>query len=535
MPTDDDALSTTVAARPATGGRARRPWAAASEHRQRPLAAPAAGTPRSRSARSGSVEHAIARRDDLLQVVEPRGLGNRDHAGLRQHEGQRELRRARAYAAAPARPGSRSARRLPCPSGEYAMTSMPCSATQGQQRPFDRRARPGGRGPGWRRSGRPRAARAARACRRRRSWRRPTRGSCRRRAAARRRRRSPRAGCARASAAGRDRAHRRAAARRLRSHAAIALLRAGVVRIHLADQHDVVAPAARDRLADDLLGHAFAVHLGGVDHRRPRSSPACSAFTSALRSRGRSPMRHVPRPSLGRRVSDIGEGLSRGRPRRIARGLPPRHPPMPYDPFAAPVAGRHVVRGACPHDCPDTCAMLVTVEDGRAVEVRGNPDHPPTQGVLCTKVARYLDRTYSPQRVLHPMKRVGRKGEGRFERIGWDEALDTIADAFCGAGPRARRRIDPALQLRRHDGAAAVRLDGPALLPSPGRLAARPHDLRVGGQGRLDGRRSARPIGMDVERFADEQADPGLGQQRRSPRTCTSGRARRKRSGAARR
>ncbi|HEX6944770.1 MAG TPA: molybdopterin oxidoreductase family protein [Casimicrobiaceae bacterium] len=105
---------------------------------------------------------------------------------------------------------------------------------------------------------------------------------------------------------------------------------------------------------------------------------------------------------------------------------------MPYDPFAAPVSGRHVVRGACPHDCPDTCAMLVTVEDGRAVDVRGNPDHPPTQGVLCTKVARYLDRTYSPQRVLHPMKRVGRKGEGRFERIGWDEALDTIATRFAG-------------------------------------------------------------------------------------------------------
>ncbi len=101
---------------------------------------------------------------------------------------------------------------------------------------------------------------------------------------------------------------------------------------------------------------------------------------------------------------------------------------MPFDP--PPPAGRFVVRGACPHDCPDTCAMLVTVEDGRAIEVRGAPDHPPTQGVLCTKVARYLDRTYSEQRLLHPMKRVGRKGEGRFARISWDEALDTIADRF---------------------------------------------------------------------------------------------------------
>jgi len=101
---------------------------------------------------------------------------------------------------------------------------------------------------------------------------------------------------------------------------------------------------------------------------------------------------------------------------------------MPFAP--PPPAGRFVVRGACPHDCPDTCAMLVTVEDGRAVEVRGAPDHPPTQGVLCTKVARYLDRTYSDQRLLHPLKRVGRKGEGRFARISWDEALDTIAARF---------------------------------------------------------------------------------------------------------
>ncbi len=74
--------------------------------------------------------------------------------------------------------------------------------------------------------------------------------------------------------------------------------------------------------------------------------------------------------------------------------------------------------------------MLVTVEDGRAVEIRGAPDHPPTGGALCTKVAHYLERTYSDQRVLHPMRRVGRKGEGRFERITWDEALATIATRF---------------------------------------------------------------------------------------------------------
>jgi len=99
---------------------------------------------------------------------------------------------------------------------------------------------------------------------------------------------------------------------------------------------------------------------------------------------------------------------------------------MPLDPNPA----RRVVRGACPHDCPDTCAMLITVEDGRAIEVRGASDHPPTGGTLCTKVARYLERTYSTDRLLHPMRRVGAKGAGRFERIGWDEALDTIAARF---------------------------------------------------------------------------------------------------------
>ena len=89
-----------------------------------------------------------------------------------------------------------------------------------------------------------------------------------------------------------------------------------------------------------------------------------------------------------------------------------------------------IVRGACPHDCPDTCALTVTVEDGRATRVAGAEDHPTTDGFLCTKVNRYLERTYSPQRVLYPMRRVGRKGEGRFERISWDDAIGLIAENF---------------------------------------------------------------------------------------------------------
>jgi anaerobic selenocysteine-containing dehydrogenase len=95
-----------------------------------------------------------------------------------------------------------------------------------------------------------------------------------------------------------------------------------------------------------------------------------------------------------------------------------------------PEPGRKIVNAACPHDCPDTCGMHISVENGVAVKVEGAKDMPFTQGTLCTKVARYLDRTYSKERVLYPMKRAGAKGEGKFQRISWDEALDTIAAKF---------------------------------------------------------------------------------------------------------
>ena len=86
-----------------------------------------------------------------------------------------------------------------------------------------------------------------------------------------------------------------------------------------------------------------------------------------------------------------------------------------------------VVRGACPHDCPDTCATLVTVEDGRATRIAGDPGHPVTQGFLCAKVNRYIERTYDPERVRTPLRRTGPKGSGQFSEISWDEALDEIA------------------------------------------------------------------------------------------------------------
>ena len=99
---------------------------------------------------------------------------------------------------------------------------------------------------------------------------------------------------------------------------------------------------------------------------------------------------------------------------------------------------RHSV---CALDCPDTCSLLINVEDGKGSHLRGDTAHPVTRGFLCGKVARYLDREYSPHRLLYPQKRTGAKGEGQFQRISWDEALDSIAarlqQVSDGFGPEA--------------------------------------------------------------------------------------------------
>ena len=102
-----------------------------------------------------------------------------------------------------------------------------------------------------------------------------------------------------------------------------------------------------------------------------------------------------------------------------------------------------VVRTACPHDCPDTCAMLVTVEDGVATRIQGDPSMPFTDGTLCTKVAHYLERTYSPERLRFPLRRIGKKGEGKFRRISWDEALDEIAARLTAIAAQDPQSILP--------------------------------------------------------------------------------------------
>ncbi|GAA6143029.1 molybdopterin oxidoreductase family protein [Hydrogenophaga sp. 5NK40-0174] len=103
------------------------------------------------------------------------------------------------------------------------------------------------------------------------------------------------------------------------------------------------------------------------------------------------------------------------------------------------------VLGACPHDCPDTCALITTVDQqtGKAIRVQGNPDHPQTAGALCTKVAKYLDRTYHDERLLYPLRRTGAKGSGQFERVSWEEALEDIAARLGAIAKRDPQAILP--------------------------------------------------------------------------------------------
>src|SRR5579872_6578953 len=96
---------------------------------------------------------------------------------------------------------------------------------------------------------------------------------------------------------------------------------------------------------------------------------------------------------------------------------------------------KRVVHAACPHDCPDACGVLITIDEGRATKIQGDPHHPMTRGFLCAKVSKYLDRVYSPDRVLYPMRRVKPKGPkasggSDFVRISWNDAWDEICSRF---------------------------------------------------------------------------------------------------------
>ena len=170
---------------------------------------------------------------------------------------------------------------------------------------------------------------------------------------------------------------------------------------------------------------------------------------------------------------------------------------------AGPVFAGGVVRGACPHDCPDTCALLVTVEGGRVTRVAGDPDHPTTHGALCTKVSRYAERTYSSDRLLHPMRRCGPKGSGRFEAISWEAALQQIGARLGAIAARDPQRILPysyagTMGLVQGESMAARFFN---------RLGASHLDRTIcssaGKTGLMYTLGAA--VGMDVERFAESQ------------------------------
>ncbi len=165
--------------------------------------------------------------------------------------------------------------------------------------------------------------------------------------------------------------------------------------------------------------------------------------------------------------------------------------------------GDRIVRGACPHDCPDTCALQITVRDGRAIKVAGDPEHPPTHGRLCAKVSRYPERTYAPDRLLFPLKRIGAKGEGRFQRVSWDEALSDIAGRLSAIAQRDPQCILPysyagtmgwvqgeGMGSRLFHRMGASLLDR-TICASPGTTALQ---YTLGGS-----------VGMDVERFVDSK------------------------------
>ena len=121
-------------------------------------------------------------------------------------------------------------------------------------------------------------------------------------------------------------------------------------------------------------------------------------------------------------------------------------PTMRDSNFPLPLVDSVDVIGACPHDCPDTCSLVTTVLDGVATKVHGNPAHPHTDGALCAKVSRYTERTYHPERLLHPLKRSGPKGSGQFEPVSWQSALTDIAgrlQAIAARGPDAAQAILP--------------------------------------------------------------------------------------------
>src|SRR5574343_1093503 len=182
-----------------------------------------------------------------------------------------------------------------------------------------------------------------------------------------------------------------------------------------------------------------------ADWPRIRRLPARCARLAAGHASGAAPRAPIRRrrfimwslPTQGVRCGHDSGGSAPTKCR-----IPPRGRPAVTSSSAMNAPQRTVI-AACPHVCPDTCAMRVTVEGEKIIRIQGAAEHPTTHGALCTKVSRYAARTDHPERVLTPLRRVGPKGSGRFEPVSWDEALDDIAARLQAIAARDPQAILP--------------------------------------------------------------------------------------------
>ena len=241
------------------------------------------------------------------------------------------------------------------------------------------------------------------------------------------------------------------------------------------------------------LGGVF-LHLGAKLNWHGFSTTRSRVSTSTTWPRGR--RRRSQRPACRCRCNDLRLPTPRS---AIKFG--------PAQKAAAPSKGRHEGRdnqlneqakrqtffGACPHDCPDTCAMLYEVEDGKLVEVHGNKDSPMTRGGLCVKLKDFHDHHGNPDRLMYPMRRCGPKGSKQFERITWDEAISTIGQKLAEIIAKYGAPGDHATKLSRQHGARAGYQLRRSLFQSPRLDGERKDLLRIGLVDGLAADRTAQP------------------------------------------
>ncbi len=140
--------------------------------------------------------------------------------------------------------------------------------------------------------------------------------------------------------------------------------------------------------------------------------------------------------------------------------------------------GSRTVSTTCVMDCPDTCALDVTVTDGAIASIRAGQVHPTAKGFICSKVAHFSKRFYHESRLLHPMKRRGPKGSGDFERVSWDEAIREVSDRFAEIRRSVGRGSHLAVPLRGLERILFLRLRRRSLFRSAGCVATRYHPMR---------------------------------------------------------